>query len=122
MYQVIVQTWVNGVRENDMVLTKTYSKKGFADRKAKEFQTGIIRGFNDTYIKRKVYVRKMLKQVSEEEAKAMYCRCEPVWGESKHGYFKLTPSWDYGSHAPIETLFYRSAGDYYNGNFYVEID
>ena len=116
MYQVIVQTWVNGVRDNDMVLTKIYQKKGFANRKAKEYNV------TNGHINRKAYVRKLLNPVTKEEAKIAYCKCKPVWKDGEYGQIKLMESGAYGSHASIEELFYRSAGAYYNGNFYVEID
>ena len=121
MYQVIVETRINGVRDNDMVLTKMYSARGWAIRKANEYN-GVTRGYNGNYIDRKAYVRKLLKPVTKAEAKAAYCKCEPVWKDGEYGQIKLMESGAYGSHASIEELFHRSAGDYYNGNFYVEID
>lgn len=49
------------------------------------------------------------KEITKEEAKRRYCNHEEVLICNKERfYWQMTPSWKYGSYAPIEELFYRS--------------
>lgn len=123
MYQVIIRTWVDGERQTDSVYTKMYAKRGFAERKAKEY----IREYRtDHHVKQEAYVRPVLKMVTKEEAKRAYCQDKPVYVDNKYGQELLTPSGWYGSHAPEEELFYRSVNAEIgwtkkgNTNYYVE--
>lgn len=123
MYQVIIRTWVDGERQMDSVYTKMYAKRGFAERKAKEY----IREYRtDHHVKQEAYVRPVLKMVTKEEAKRAYCRDKSVYVGNKYGQELLTPSGWYGSHAPAEELFYRGVdnlvgyGKWNEVNYYVE--
>ena len=116
VYQVIIETWVDGVREEDRVLAKTYEKKGFAERKAKKCVEV------NPHIVRKAYVRPLLNKVTEEEAKNSYCHGKPVYIDCEYGKREMPPSHLYGSHAPASELFYRSRGWGYKGNYYLEAE
>lgn len=50
-----------------------------------------------------------LDVLTEDEAKERYCHGKSVYYERGGASVrKMTPSWDYGSHAPCEVLFYRT--------------
>lgn len=120
MYQVVIETKVDGKREIDSVLSNVYKVHGFAVRKAKEYN-----GSYDTsehHIERKAYVRKVLKVVDKETAKENYCKNRNVYVDGEYGVVKIRESGNYGSHAPIEELFYRGFDYWYKGDFYIECD
>ena len=48
-------------------------------------------------------------EITENEAKTLYCSSEKVYvSTNARKYWKLPASYEYGSHAPKEELFYRS--------------
>lgn len=48
-------------------------------------------------------------EITKDEAKIAYCKGDDVYvSTDKRKYWKMPASYDYGSHAPIETLFHRS--------------
>lgn len=52
-------------------------------------------------------------EITEDEAKKIYCNGENVYiCNNKRKYWKLPKSYEYGSHAPVEQLFYRSIPRY----------
>lgn len=125
MYQIITETRVNGNREMDSVSTKIYSKKGFAERSARN-NSGSFTTPDGKLVERKAYVRGFLNPASQEEAKVAYYRCKSIWIDGKYGHVKIRNSWEYGSHAPAAELFYRSVSNAsyygYKGNYYIEYE
>ncbi len=121
MYQVIVNCWINEKRDSDSLCPKLYRYKKTAERRAKEFYTDSTTICGD-HILRKAYVRKTLSPATEKEAKVAYCRCKNIWIDTPYGIEKIRSSWEYGSHATSEELFYRSCGYGYDGNYYIEDD
>lgn len=105
----------------DSVLTKIYSTKGWAVREAKKWDRELVSTDGHRMVQKGV-VRPVLKPVTEEEAKAEYCRCRPAYYDSETGRSQIRPSDNYGSHAPIEELFYRGIPYGYKGNFYIEAE
>lgn len=121
MYQVIIESYIDGVRQTDMVCTTLYKKTGFAQRKADAYN------FSDPgeHTQYHAYVRPTLMPVSEVDARTAYCRSENVYIDGRYGQVRLTPSGHYSSHAPSEILFYRSVEQWiehtnYTGNYYIE--
>lgn len=50
-------------------------------------------------------------EITKEEAKERYCYGNCIYictDDGKYEYWKMPASYDYGSHAPAEQLFYRS--------------
>lgn len=125
MYQVVTEITVDGKREIDMVHAKIYSKKGWAKRAAKDW-TLTHKICDDRTMEKKSYVRGFLQPATKEEAKKAYCKCKRIWIDSQYGHERLRNSWEYGSHASAEELFYRSieqTGGYgYDGNYYIEYE
>ena len=127
MYEVIVEINMDGKKIGEMKCEKPYLKKGYAERKAKKL-TGTVYDTNLGKLDRRGYVRGVLHQVTEEEAKRFYCKNKDVWVDGKYGQVRLTPSGDYGSHASAAELFYRSIHQTqefycdYKGNYYIEED
>ena len=126
MYEIVLRFYVNGKREADSLYTKTYKRKGMAEIIAKEH---IVIGSNilNEEIRIEGYVRGVLRIATEDEAKQAYLKGKPVYADSEYGKDMLRPSWEYGSHASREELFYRSAslfnyGNHYNGNYYIEME
>lgn len=122
MFEVIIETRVNGERRYDSIIDKRYkSRKCAVNRAEKETRKINVDG---NIIERRAYVREELIVVSEDKAKEKYCHSYPVYIDGEYGKIMLTPSWHYGSHAPAEELFYRSIhkfADYdYKGNYYIE--
>ena len=51
-------------------------------------------------------------EISREDAKSKYCKCERVWVTTNaREYWKLPAIYEYGSHAPACELFHRSIPD-----------
>lgn len=49
------------------------------------------------------------EEITQEEAKILYCNSLSIYVTTEQrDLWKLPPSYEYGSHAPIEDLFYRS--------------
>lgn len=119
MYQIVVNYWINGKREKDSLCPNIYKYRKTAERKAKDLFTDSITILGD-HLTRKAYVRNMLIPATEEEAKVAYCKCNSIWINTPYGIEKIRSSWEYGSHAPAEELFYRSCGYGYDGNYYIE--
>lgn len=125
MYQIVTETRVNGKREMDSIYTKIYIRKGAAERNAKG-SCYSHRTDDGKIVDRKSYVRGLLRPVTENEAKDAYCKGKRIWIDGEYGQVKITPSYEYGSHAPAEELFYRGVchcrGYYmeYDGNYYIE--
>lgn len=124
MYQVITEIIVDGKREMDSIFPKVYVRKKAAERNATS-HTGVR---NDgKKIETKCYVRGFLHPTTEQEAKDAYCKGKSVWVDGEYGQVKVTPSWEYGSHASKSELFYRGVYhcrgyycDDYKGNYYIE--
>ncbi len=52
-------------------------------------------------------------EITENEAKTLYCSGEKVYiSTDAREHWKMPSSWEYGSHAPKEELFYRSIPQY----------
>ena len=52
-------------------------------------------------------------EITETEAKKIYCKGENVYiSNNKKNYWKLPASYEYGSHAPADKLFDRSIPEY----------
>lgn len=52
-------------------------------------------------------------EITREEAKNMYCKGKNVYiSTNNRTHWKLPASYEYGSHAPAEELFYRSIPQY----------
>ena len=57
-----------------------------------------------------------LVEITKEEAKTVYCNHKKVYvSTDEREFWKLPASGEYGSHAPIEELFYRGI-PMYEGN------
>lgn len=55
-------------------------------------------------------------EITKEEAKIAYCKSKRVYvSTDEREFWKLPASGEYGSHAPIEELFYRGI-PMYEGN------
>ena len=123
MFQIITETYVDGKREMDSVYTKIYKRKGAAERNARSSCYSCVTEDGRT-IERTAYVRGYLDLVEREIAKEAYIKCKRIWIDGKYGQIRLPNSWEYGSHAPAEQLFWRSVEQtvsyWYDGNFYIE--
>ena len=124
MYEVVVETFVDDARQDDMVLATKYVREGNAQNKAKEWQCRGMTAQGKSYMTR-AYIRGTLIPVSEEEAKLAYCKDKSVYVDSEFGKDKIRPSYHYSSHASREELFYRSSsaynyGNHYEGNYYID--
>lgn len=62
----------------------------------------------------------IFKSITKEEAKNLYCKCRVIYVKYNNEMRKIRESGEYGSHAPIEVLFYRSIGYYKDLDFYTE--
>ena len=52
-------------------------------------------------------------EITKEEAKTAYCKCENVYvSTDTRQFWKLPASYEYSSNAPKEELFYRSIPEY----------
>lgn len=62
-------------------------------------------------------------EITEKEAKTMYCKCENVYvSTDARSLWKLPASYEYGSHAPKEELFYRSIPEYEGKVAFFKVD
>ena len=56
---------------------------------------------------------KNFMEISKDEAKELYCKYKDVYVDTdERTKWKLPPSREYASHAPIEELFYRGIPTY----------
>ena len=123
MYSIYSKLYVNGIYAGESVSTKTYTKKGNADRIASsKLWKDDFYNDNGEHIVKKSYVTKCLNVVPEEIAKQVFCKSKNVYIMGAEGLEQLFPGAWYGSHAPLEELFYRSVGDGYAGSYLVEYD
>lgn len=125
MWNVIIETYVNGKREMDGIYPKIYFKRGFAVRKAVE-NSYTFRSINGDIIEKDGYIRKYLKPVDYITAKETYCNGYDVYIDGKYGKDLLPRCWEYSSHADPSELFHRSieqmGGYEYDGNYYIAYD
>lgn len=125
MYQIVKEIRVDGKREADSIYPKIYVRKGPAERYARG-RYGAYRTDDGKIVEWKSYVRGFLRPVTEDEAKTAYCKGRRIWVDDEYGQTRIRASWEYGSHAPDEELFYRGVchcrGYYrkYDGNYYIE--
>ena len=61
-------------------------------------------------------------EISMEKAKENYCKGKKIFvSNDERSYWKMPSSSEYGSHAPVETLFYQSIPMYEGNNkFFIE--
>ena len=125
MYQIITETYINGIREMDSVYTKTYKRRSYAEKNARGSNCSFVTE-DGRSVEKKAYVRGLLRCLNNnrEFANHLYCQGRRIWVDGKYGQVRLPNSLEYGSHAPAFELFNRSVeqvvGYRYEGNFYVE--
>ena len=58
-------------------------------------------------------MKKNFVEISKEEAKIAYCNHKKVYiSTDSRKFWKMPASYEYGSHAPINELFYRGSPEY----------
>lgn len=122
MYQIHIRTWVDGVRQQDSILTKEYVRLRNAEKAAKKCVVDAT-NHNGEHLVREAVVLPAMASVARNEAREAYCKCKDVWVNGNYGRHRLTPSWHYCSHASREELFARSieqsVGWHYEGPYYI---
>ena len=70
-----------------------------------------------------IYMENRYVEITKAEAKTVYCNCERVCiSTDARELWKLPASYEYGSHAPVEELFYRSIPEHEGKVRFFKID
>ncbi len=116
MYQVVIETMINGKRETDRVRPYIYSKKGFAERAARK-DTYSFSTTDGRTVEFRAYVRGLLRPVSKANARAAYCSSRRIWVDGKYGQVCIARASECGL---FDRSIEQSVGCNYEGNYYIE--
>lgn len=118
MYQVVIETMINGKREIDRVRPYVYSKKGFAERAARK-DTYSFSTTDGRIVEFRAYVRGLLRPVSKANARAAYnsLLLKRIWVDGKYGQVCIARASECGL---FDRSIEQSVGCNYEGNFYIE--
>ena len=116
MYEINIRTWIDGERQPDTIVNKTYVRLRNAEKAAKAYLAS-------GKVTQEAIILPVMTSVTRNEAREAYCKCKDVWVYDGYGKERLRPSWDYGSHDTRESLFSRSieqsVGWNYEGPYYI---